>query len=47
MLSSSDDKTLKIWNDRKFKSSLIGHNNWVNSGKFSKDLRYVGSGSDD
>jgi centriolar protein POC1 len=33
ILSSSDDKSIKLWdiNTLKFKSSYIGHTNWINS----------------
>ena len=49
LLSSSDDKSLKVWNvaDRKFLYSLTGHFNWVRTANFSPDSRLVGSGSDD
>ena len=49
LLTSSDDKSLKIWNvnDRKFLYSFLGHSNWVRSGQFSPDNRLIVSGSDD
>lgn len=49
LLTSSDDKSLKVWNvaDRRFIYSLTGHSNWVRTAHFSPDSRLVGSGADD
>lgn len=49
ILSSSDDKSIKLWNAQKtrFLYSLTGHVNWVRCAKFSPDSRLVVSGSDD
>lgn len=50
LLTCSDDKTLKIWNlpTKSFRSSLLGHTNWVNSCKFSPHtVSIAASGSDD
>ena len=46
MITASDDKTVKIWavNRQQFQISLIGHNNWVRSAKFSPDARMAISG---
>jgi hypothetical protein len=37
MLTGSEDKSLKLFKDLKFKSTLLGHTNWVNQGLFSHD----------
>lgn len=49
LLSSSDDKTSKLWRvqDKKFMFSLASHKNWVRSGVISPDMRIIASGSDD
>merc|ERR1712130_661674 len=49
LLSCSDDKIIKIWdvaNNYRFKSSLIGHSNWVRCGAFSKDGRLIVTSDD-
>lgn len=49
LLTSSDDKTLKIWQvaDRRFQLSIPAHTNWIRSAQFSPDARIIVSGSDD
>ena len=49
MITASDDKTIKIWavNRQQFQASLIGHNNWVRTARFSPDTRMALSGGDD
>jgi len=49
MLSSSNDKTIKIWNfsTLKFIYSFSGHSNWVHCARFSPDVRLIASASDD
>ena len=49
LLTSSDDKTVKMWtvHRQKFQFTLTGHSNWVRSAKFSPDGRLIVSGSDD
>jgi centriolar protein POC1 len=49
LLTSSDDKSLKLWNVHKMNPiiSLTGHTNWVRASTFSPDERIIASGSDD
>lgn len=49
LLSSSDDKLLKLWktSDKKFVQSYSSHTNWVRSGVIAPDMRLIASGSDD
>ncbi len=49
LLTSSDDKTAKIWSlpSKRFVCSLNGHSNWVRAAEFSPDARLVATGSDD
>ena len=46
LISASDDKSIKIWDidTLKFKSSYIGHTNWVNSAAMSTDMTLISSG---
>ena len=48
-MTTGDDKTIKIWDTEtlKFKTSLIGHNNWVLSARASTDMVRVCSGGED
>ncbi len=43
------DKTIKLWDidTLKFKSSYVGHTNWVNSAKLSNDMNLICSGGED
>ena len=49
ILTSSDDKTIKVWalHRQKFQFSLNQHSNWVRCAKFSEDARLIVSASDD
>lgn len=49
LLSSSNDKTAKIWSlpDKKFRTSFVGHQNWLRSAKLSPDSTRVATCSDD
>jgi centriolar protein POC1 len=59
LLTGSDDKSIKVWNVKtrkfkgrdklvsKFKTSILGHTNWIRSAQFSPDARIIVSGSDD
>ena len=49
ILSSSDDKSVKLWDvaTLKFKSSYIGHTNWVTTSEFSSDMTAIVSGGED
>jgi len=43
------DKTIKLWDidTLKFKTSFVGHTNWVNSAKISPQMDLVCSGGED
>lgn len=49
ILSASDDKSIKLWDSdtQKFKGSLLGHNNWINSAKVNAEMSLVCSGGED
>ena len=49
ILSGCTDKTIKLWDvdTLKFKSSYVGHTNWVNSVKMSPDINLICSGGED
>jgi WD40 repeat protein len=49
ILSGCMDKTIKLWDidTLKFKSSFVGHTNWVNSAKLSNDMNLICSGGED
>lgn len=49
LLSSSEDKTIKLWtvHRQKFQFSLNQHSNWVRCARFSPDGRLIVSCSDD
>jgi len=49
LLSSSDDKTIKMWSisGHKFKQTLSGHSNWVRAARFNPTGDVVVSGGDD
>jgi centriolar protein POC1 len=46
LISASDDKSIKIWDidTLKFKSSFIGHTNWINSAECNSDMTLLTSG---
>jgi WD40 repeat protein len=46
LISASDDKSIKIWDidTLKFKSSFIGHTNWINSAECNNDMTLLTSG---
>jgi centriolar protein POC1 len=48
-VSGSDDKSIKIWDisSLKFKSSFLGHKNWIRSVKFNSDATQILSGGDE
>lgn len=43
------DKTVKLWDidTLKFKSSFVGHTNWVNTAQLSNDMNLICSGGED
>lgn len=49
ILSGSTDKNIKLWDidTLKFKSSYVGHTNWVNTVKMSPDMNLICSGGED
>ena len=49
LLTSSDDKSVKIWSlpSRRFSAAFVGHSNWVRAAAFSPDAAQVASASDD
>lgn len=46
LLTAGDDKSIKLWDSEslKFKTSFLGHNNWIRSAKASSDMGLVCSG---
>jgi len=48
-LTASDDKSVKLWDidTLKFKSSYIGHTNWVNTVAINSDMTLISSGGED
>ena len=49
ILSGSTDKNIKLWDivTLKFKSSYVGHTNWVNTVRMSPDMNLICSGGED
>jgi centriolar protein POC1 len=49
ILTTCMDKTIKLWDvdTLKFRSSFVGHTNWVNCAKISNDMNLICSGGED